>query len=371
MRRSFLPSVFTLVGTTIGAGVFALPNLFARMGIWQTSLCFWSLALLVAVTYVLYVDVIVATPSTHRMPGYVRLQLGKRWGELATVTHFLHLYGAHLIYLLLGGVFFQSLLASLGVAIPTRVGLTSLFVLVATAVWGGLRKVSKIESVTTVTMLLLFAGVVVTSLWQAPAITSFVPQPSWSAFGLILFALTGLPAIGEIAELSGRNRKEAHKAVMVGTLSSALVIWLFALAMARIGGTQITHDARSIAMVINGWGAYVIPVIGLFSVGTAYLSTAEDLHATWMRDYKLSFQHAWFIALMPSFILAFLLRDGFIVIASVLGTICGGANGVFVGMMRTALAEHRRETGMVALALLIVFLYAFGMTGQIASWLFL
>lgn len=371
MRRSFLPSVFTLIGTTIGAGVFALPNLFARMGIWQTSLAFWSLALLIAVTYVLYVDVIVHTPSIHRLPGYVRLQLGKRWGAFATVTHFFHLYGAHVIYLLLGGVFFQAFLTNFGLAVSKRVGLAALFVLVATAVWGGLRKVSRIEMFTTVTMLLLFAGVIVTSIFQGPATTAFIPQPSWSAFGLILFALTGLPAIGEIAELSGRNQKDAHRAVLVGTLSSAFVIWLFAIAMARIGGTQITRDAQSLAEVTQGWAAYAIPVIGLFSVGTAYLSTAEDLHATWMRDYKLSFQYAWFITMAPAFVLAFLLRDGFIVLASVLGTICGGANGVFVGMMRTALAERQKHMGMVALALLIVFLYAFGMTGQIVSWLFL
>lgn len=371
MRRSFFLSVATLVGTTIGAGVFALPSLFARMGIWQASLCFWAIALLIAITYVLYVDVIVSESSIHRLPGYVRLKLGKRWGDAAAFTNFFKIYGTHVIYLLLGGVFFQSLLTAFSISIPSRVGLTVLFLLVATAVWGGLRRVSRIELFTTGAMLILFSVVILYSLRQSAPATVFIAQPSWAAFGLILFALTGLPAIGEIVELSKRKRNEAHRAVLAGTLLSALVIWLFAMAMARIGGTQITQDPKSLAVILHGWGPIVIPVIGLFSVGTAYLCTAEDLQSSWIRDYKLSFRAAWILAMVPSFLIAFLLGDGFVVLAALLGTICGGLNGVFVGMMRAAVAEQHRQTSMFALALVIVFIYAFGMSGQITSWLFL
>lgn len=371
MRRSFLLSVCTLVGTTIGAGVFALPSLFARMGIWQTSLCFWALALLIATTYVLYVDVIVSESAAHRLPGYVRLKLGKHWGAFATFTHYFHIYGAHVIYLLLGGVFFQALLATMGVAVPTRAGLILLFLLIGAAVWGGLRKVARIELVTTGIMLVLFAMVITHSLTQGAPATVFIPQPSWSAFGLILFALTGLPAIGEIVELSGRKQKEAHRAVLAGTFLAALVIWLFAMALARIGGTQITRDPQSLAAVLDGWGPIVIPMVGIFSVGTAYLCTAEDLQSSWIHDHKLSFRSAWIAAIVPSFLIAFILGDGYVILASLLGTVCGGLNGVFVGMMRAGVAEHHRQRSLLILSLVIVFIYAFGMSGQIASWLLL
>jgi ABC-type microcin C transport system permease subunit YejE len=106
-------------------------------------------------------------------------------------------------------------------------------------------------------------------------------------------------------------------------------------------------------------------------VGIAYLCTAEDLHASWMRDYKLPFRSAWALTIVPAFFISILMGNSFVLMASILGTICGGMNGVFVGMMRTALAEQHRQMSMVVLALLIVFIYAFGMTGQITSWLFL
>ena len=370
MRRSFFLAVSTLVGTTIGAGVFALPSLFARMGIWQTSLCFWSLTLLIAITYVLYVDVIVSEPTVHRLPGYVKLKLGKRWGELASFTHFFHIYGTNVIYLLLGGLFTQTLLAHFGLLVPARFGLVMLFLLISTAIWGGFRSAAKIELVTTTIMLLLFGAVMIHSLSLGAPATAFVPHPSWSAFGLILFALSGLPAIGELVELSGRKQRAAHRAALTGVFLSAAVIWLFAIAIARIGGTQITGDPHSIAAVLDGWGPIVIPLIGLFSVGTAYLCTAEDLQLSWIRDHKMSFSGSWLAALVPPFLIAFLLGNGFVILATVLGTICGGFNGIFVGMMRVVVAEQHKQKSMLVLALLIVFMYALGMSGQLMRWLF-
>lgn len=371
MRRSFLFAFLTLIGLTVGAGVFALPGLFARFGIWQASLCFWILAAFVIAIQRLYVDVILSVPASHRLPGYARLTLGKRWGALATVTHFFPMYGAQIVYLLLGSVFLQALLAGVGLALPQRVAMLAVFAFIAAAVWGGLRRVARLDAVLVGFSLLLFIVTIVAAASQGPAPTQFFPRPSWEAFGLILFALSALSIVPEVTELCGRQKRQAHLVVLGGTLFAAFIIWLFAVALARAGGTQLTAQPESLLTALPPWGAWVLPLMGLLAISTAYLATAEALQGSWQHDYRFRFAPAWVVALFPSLIIALLLKDGFVLLATILGTICGGMNGILIGLMRVTLAERKRELFAIVLGLAVIFVYGFGVSGQLVTWLFL
>ncbi len=361
----------TLVGMTVGAGVFALPGLFARFGIWQATLCFWLLAAFVVTIQRLYIDVILSVPTSHRLPGYARLALGKRWGALATVTHFFPMYGAQVIYLLLGGVFLQAFLASFGWAVPQRMGMLALFAFIAAAVWGGLRRVARLDAVLVGCSLSLFVLLIVAAASHGPAPTQFIPSPSWEVFGLVLFALSALPIVPEVTELCDRQKRPARLVVLLGTLFAALVIWLFAFLLARAGGTQLTAQPESLLAALPPWGARVLPLMGLLAISTAYLATAEALQGSWRHDYRFRFASSWAITLVPALLIALLLKDGFVLLATILGTICGGFNGILIGMMRATIAERKKESLALFLSLAVIFVYAFGVSGQLVTWLFL
>ncbi len=371
MRRSFFLAVPALVGLTIGAGAFALPSLFARFGIWQASLCFWFLVACVVVVKRLYVDVILAVQTPHRLPGYVRLTLGQRWGAVAVGTYFFPMYAGQVVYLILGSVFFQSLLAWFGIGVPRRLSMLVIFAFVAAAVWGGLRRVARVDAALVSFNLILFTSVILAAAFRGPAPTQLIAQPSWEAFGLVLFALSALAIIPEVVELTGRQSRAAKRAITVGTLLSAVFIWLFAVFMARAGGALLSSQPESLLFALPGWARVVLPLMGLVSIGTAYLTTAEALQGTWRHDYGFRFAPSWLVTLFPSLFFALLIKDGFMLLVTIIGTVCGGVNGVLVGMMRVAIAERKRELFALALGLTAVFIYGFGVSGQIATWLFL
>jgi amino acid permease len=370
MRRSFLLPVLTLTGTIIGAGVFALPHLFARLGTTPASLLFALFVLLVTFTHVSYVDVVLEQKASHRLPGYAKAQLGKRWGALATVTHFVQVYGSHVIYLLLGSAFLQSLALPAGGRWMQMGAILLVWFLGATAVRGNLRKIASLEAFATALMLTLFLVASGTALGAARPITLFTPHLSWEVFGVFLFALSGLPVVAEVVELSERNRSAAKWAAGAGTVLAGAVMWLFALSFARAGGTLMTQDPGSLLTVLPPWGVWMVPVLGLLAIGTSYITTAEDLRTTWSRDYGASEGSAWALTMVPPLLLALSMHDGFLLLATLLGTLCGGINGVLIGMMRTAIGEGHRQRLMIAGGLLIAFIYAFGLAGQLTEWLF-
>lgn len=369
MRRSFVLSVLTLVGTIIGAGVFALPHLFARLGTGQASLLFAVFVVLVAFTHAAYVDVVLDVKGAHRLPGYAKAQLGKRWGVLATMTHLIQVYGAHIIYLLLGSAFIQALMIP-AEGKAARVGaMLLLWFLGATAVRGSLRRLASLEAIATTIMGVLFVGASAAVFVSRTPATTFVPHLTWSVFGVFLFALSGLPVVAEVVDLCERKRTAAKRATVVGTLLAGAVMWFFAWSFARAGGTLMTQDPRSLLSVLPVWGAWMVPLLGLLAIGTSYVTTAEDLQVTWRRDYGISDRSAWLITMVPPLIIALLMNDGFLMLATILGTVCGGLNGILVGMMRTAVAERANTLLAVVGGLVIVFIYTFGLAGQLASWL--
>ncbi len=370
MRRSFLLSVFTLVGTIIGAGVFALPHLFARVGLWPASLLFALFVGIVACTHAAYVDVILDVEGSHRLPGYAKARLGRHWGALATVTHLIQVYGAHVIYLLLGAAFVQALMTPIEGRGAQAAAMVLVWFLGATAVRGGLRKLAVLETIATILMVGLFLGVSGLALSSSAPVTQFVPHLGWSIFGIFLFALSGLPVVAEVVDVCGRKRGDAKHAVIAGTVLAGIVMWVFAWSFARAGGTLMTQDPRSLLAVLPVWAAWTVPLLGLLAIGTSYVTTAEDLQITWSRDYGVSVRSAWLLTMVPPLVFALLLQNGFLLLATVLGTICGGINGVLIGMMRTALAERKKTTLAVVGGLTIVFLYAFGLAGQLVSWMF-
>ena len=66
-HRSFLQAALAMTGTIVGAGVFGLPAVFARIGfVWGTIL-YLGLACVVTAMHLLYVEVHLAAGSSHRL----------------------------------------------------------------------------------------------------------------------------------------------------------------------------------------------------------------------------------------------------------------------------------------------------------------
>ncbi len=98
-------AIAVLVGTTIGAGIFALPHVIAQAGLAIGLTYLLGLGILNLLLNIIYGEVILCTTGDHQLTGYAQIYLGKKGKALATAAMFFSLYGALLAYLIKIGQF--------------------------------------------------------------------------------------------------------------------------------------------------------------------------------------------------------------------------------------------------------------------------
>ena len=105
----FLEGVFVLSGMIIGVGMFAIPFSFAAAGFWLGAAELVVLTCIVVILHLLYGEIVLATPEFHRMPGYVRVYLGRRAETVSWASTIFGITGTLLAYLIAGSLFLHSL----------------------------------------------------------------------------------------------------------------------------------------------------------------------------------------------------------------------------------------------------------------------
>lgn len=354
MSRSLLKAILTLVGTIIGAGVFALPIAFARVGVGPASAVFWLMTLVVLATHLMMVDVELASKQNVRLAGAVRRWVGEHAFTFASISYPCQLIGASVAYLVLGATFLATLVAPLGVHAAPMVLQTLFWVGGVATLIGGLRLVASVESWATWFLLvaLLFSS---GWMWQHGSVAFFASHwvASLSLFGVCLFSLGGIPGMGEVVEIVGRNRRRAQMATVVGTLVAAFVSWVFAVSFA---GHSLTPDGA----LLN----WVLAAAGFLAVATSYIVVVQDLRATFSLDLKLHARAAFACALGIPLVITYMMAPSVFGIVSVVGTVFGGANGILVALTAAHVYARGGKTRRVlweSICVLVGFAYLAGL----------
>jgi amino acid permease len=333
-RSSFLPAFLLLVGTIIGAGVFGVPLVFSRMGIVTGSIVFWVVAALVAAAHLLFVEVIARDHERRRLPGYVGQVFGKTAESLAVLSHALHLIGANLAYILLGGEFLYALMAA---ATPFDVFSWQLLFWVGgiVTVLAGLKVLSRVEST--------MAWVEIGSMALIALIACFfvrTPIPletHWSeatiGLGVFVFALSGLTVIPEVHELTGKRIHVTRRVTLYSSALTAFLTWLFGVGVYLAA----SHDgqlgsATAIASILPGSIAWLLPLFGFFAVATSYLTTAYDLRSMYLYDLKWRPWIASVLALATPFVLLVFLSRDFFQTIDVVGAVFSASNAFLIAI---------------------------------------
>jgi amino acid permease len=371
--RSFSPTAkaaLTLLGTMMGAGLFALPAAFAHVGWVAGSIGFFGVAGLVLLTHLIYATVFLQESTKHRLPGLVKRELGPRTYALASVSHPLHLMGAHVAYLMLGAEFLRELLQMSGMPISFVLALGCFFGVNAWLIRYGLRSVAKIESVATGAL-----GVgVIASILILFGTRTMQPIPSvsvwsfWQPFGIFLFALSGFPVIGEVVQIAQRP-KSVYRAVLLGTGGAVVLSFFFALAFSG-GLGRGTGDLASLLGALPASFAWIFPIVGLLAIVTSYITTATDLIEGFRDDFRWSMNEAFVAAVLPPVLLAVLLDQRLLLITGIVGTVFCGLNGVLIALVAHRVFQRQAKWRVWRpLALLTAFVYTMAMLIRLSAWL--
>lgn len=368
MPRSFLQASLVMTGTIIGAGVFGLPVVFARIGFVWGTLLYFGLACVVAAMHLLYVEVQLAVRGHHRLSGAAVRILGPFFGKIAAITYPAHIFGTNLIYLLLASAFLARLADVIHLPLPFGVIQLGYWFIVAVLVYRGFRVLVHLEALITMTLVVLLFLISLFA-WRV----SFVALPEflfrWDGgaipLGVLLFSLTGLPAVGEVVEFVQRDRARAYSAVVTGTLIAALFSWFFGISWALLTApTAGVGEAVNVPASLQAV-TWIIPLIGFCSVFTSHLTTASSLFATFHRDFGWRRHHAWIATVVPPLLLLFLFTQDVLRLVDTVGSVFSAFNATLVCLMALALALRTTQrtnvligvssllTGMVFVAILL------------------
>src|SRR3989344_9106631 len=292
--KNFWLAVFSLVGTTVGAGIFSLPYAFAKTGFFLGFIEFAVLVSVVLLIQRMLGEITLRTEDKKRLAGITDNYLGSFWGNLVMASVLLGGAGTLLVYIILGGSFF-SLLTELDIFWSSM----AFFAFWFTAILARPKNFGKMEfyvSSSVIFIIVLIAafnfGDINFNNFRGTDIKNFL-----TPYGVILFAMTGYTVIPKMEDLLGANKHKLKKAIKYGTLIPALVYLLFVFVIVGVSGKLTSEDAIfGFSQALNSsFIMYVGALLGLLAVSGAAISFGIYFRETLWYDLKLNKNIAWLI----------------------------------------------------------------------------
>jgi len=334
-KGGMLKAAAVLFGAIIGAGIFGLPYVISKAGYPVGFFWMITLAGAVALTHVLFGEVVSVTPGEHRLVGYCHIYLGKwaKWVE--TVASVLSTYGGALAYLILGGLFISQILRLL-VPISPMAGSSLLFLMGVWAIWRGTKFLAGVDFWLTLGEGLSFL------LLSVYALTAFEPanlavSGPWTEalqpYGVILFAYGGISAVTEVRRLAG-SRRDLRRGLALGSLAASGLTILFVTAV--VGALGSSTSVEAVAGLNAKFGG-PIPLLGgiagFLAVATSYVVFASYLKNQFQYDFKWRSWLAGFAAVGVPFLLFLAGVKNFGKIIELVGGALVGVEGVLVSLL--------------------------------------
>ena len=279
MFPPYLISFGILFGTTVGAGIFALPGLVRASGFIPFIFLSLGLSSAVIIAHFLYAKTLLEEKGPrHDLRGLAHKTLGSFWGKIGNLAIGGGLSLSLLVMLLLGANFLVTLFPALG-----RGAIPLFWLLVSVPLFLKIRGLGRVETALTA-CLILIVGVV---FWNGLARQGEVAlwgDNSFILFGPLLYALAGWTAIPTIARVLGKNKsKNILWGVLPGTLGAVALYFLFSFGMIREGAMLSADSVTGLSSIDQGL-AGLLALFGLCAVWTTYIPVARELLASFSGD---------------------------------------------------------------------------------------
>jgi len=355
MFKSFIYPVAVLSGTIIGVGLFSLPYITLKVGIWVMLAYFIILGGLVALIHYLFGKVAVNTPDFLRLPGYAQLHLGK-WGKrTALFSTVIGLLGALLAYFIVGGEFLASLFS------PIFGGSNLLYSLLyfiagSLLIFFGIKIISKIElwgmALFFIVLIIMFfkgfPSIKIDNLFLKSDISLF-----FLPYGPILFSLWGASIIPEVEEMLGKKKELLKKIIPISLLIPILIYILFIFLVLGITGASTTESALTGLKDFLGPKLFSLGIIlGLLATFTSFISIGLTLKNLFSFDLKINKHISLAITCFVPLILFLIGIKNFIPVISFVGGITIGIDGILILLMYNKIS--RKNLLIIPLVLVLL-----------------
>ncbi len=329
MNKKFLSAAFTLSGTMIGAGILGLPYVFAQSGFFIGIFWLFLLGIVMFFAKNYLAEVTLRTKTDHQLVGYARRYLGKKGGRLMLIAMVVGIYSALLAYMIGEGQSLSNLFTGSGnLAIYFAVGF---WLFMAILLKEGLRGLRKVETwgvfaiilVVLAMFFMFFPQIRTENLIVANNQNFFLP------FGVVLFSLMGFSAIPSVRKELRKQEKNMKKAIYIGVLIPIVLYIIFTVVVVGDLGSSVSQVATiSFGKILN--------LLGVFTILTSYFVLSFALKDMFREDLRISKRKTFiYVSIVPLFIylVAVVLKLGFVNVLGVGGTISGGLSAILIVFM--------------------------------------
>lgn len=329
----FLEAVLILSGMIIGVGMFGIPFSFAASGFWLGVAELAVLTGVVLLVHLLYGEVVLATPEQHRLPGYVKIYLGKGAMRLAWFSAFFGITGTLLAYLLMGSVFLNNLSQIFLKFSNNFFWLLVLVLVSATITFFPLRRGATINGVLSALLIsfLVFLSFLLFPYFRTGNLSGFNFKNIFVPYGVLLFSLAGGVVVPDLVSFLGKDRMRARQAIVMGSLLPSAVYVLFATAVVGAVGSAVSREAiQSLSSIVGENIAVFGALIGFLAVFTSLIVLSASFQELFRLDLHLSRIVAWLAASFLPLFLFFLGFRNFISIIGAVGALAVGIDSVLI-----------------------------------------
>ena len=337
--KNYIYPVAVLSGSIIGVGIFSLPYVAMKSGIWLTLLYLVVLTAIVVLLDTIVGEVAIKTPDFKRIPGFIGFHLGKWAKALSLATAIFGGLGVLLAFLIIGSDFFRS-------AIQPFFGgnyLIYVFIYFAVAlffIYSDIKAVSKIELCSILLLVLAMAIIFIKGFSQISLSNIFISDFELRAsdfflpYGPIIFSLWGVGLIPEVEEMLAGNKKNIKKIIAVSAIIPAIIYLLFIFLVLALTGPATTESALvGLKNILGGWVSYFVLFAGAVVVLNAFVSLGLVLKKVLMYDMGIKKTQAIIIVCFAPLVLFLLGLRSFIPIISFVGGIFIGIDGILILLM--------------------------------------
>jgi len=290
-------------------------------------------------------EVCLVDKEKSSLSGYAKKHLGEFGEKTMTFSVVFGITGAMLAYVIMGGIFLNSLLGFL-LGGSEFIYSFIFFALGALGVLFSVRAMGKGEIVMAfllvlVILIIFFAGIPLIN-------TNNFSYISWNNFfvpyGVILFALLGASIIPELSCVVNKNPKDLRKVIFFGSFLPVFLYILFNVVVVGITGGNTTAEAISgLGSIMGNWVGLLGSFFGLLAVFTSFLGLGFSLRSIYEYDYKIPKLPSWFLVVSVPFIAFLIGARSFIPIISLAGVVMGGIEGILIVLIFRKVVRKFKE----------------------------
>ncbi len=339
IRHKGAVAATALMGTIIGAGILGIPYVVAKAGFLYGFILIFLLGIAFLYLNLFLGEVVLRTKEQRQLPGYANQYLGI-WGKrLMTFSLFVGLYGALTAYLIGEGATLHAIF-KVGVPLYYTLGF---FAVVAYIIYRGVKAAGKAELILISLLFVVVAAIGIFSFrdLQFSRLATSNLKHLFLPYGVILFAYMGLPAIPEMQEIIGHDKKLLKRAILLGAVLPIILYAVFTFFIVGLVGLdqfELLQPNERIATV--ALSMYTEPLLGILanllamlSMFTSFLTIGIALTEVYQYDYGLSRGKALLLTLsLPLAVAGFNLTT-FLSALAITGAVGGGLDGILVVLM--------------------------------------